>query len=570
MQSVAVRTLSDYDTAYLPDNLTTSPAACSSSSRTVSSYSKSLLCTEEDLGVGKPCQTDVLAKDMYPLWESRFDAVLLLQPAAPADDVVNKLGIYIRDDIRKQYELHFHRAASFSAFFPAPLYPTLSLPRRLPSIHRTRIVGWMRQVSAALHLHAATLFAATSLLDRFVGSVPELPPDTLLQLLALAAMTVGVKYEEVDTVPPSVWLSLAIDGSGNQLYQPADLQRMEWVLLQAIDWRLHTPNTHTFLTHFLACMQPPTAVATTATTTPAAEVAASTAPEEHMEEEPHQHPGGFEAYGMRRPLEASRTDSMDTDSVETLAYATATATATITVAALSHPPQHPLRRASHPDAADYHDHDFSGGLAPRQALPLSQPPSPAPSGREMEEAEAATKGTAAEAAGEVADGNSRGCMKMYDAAVMSPRGAASAAAAAEALGLLWWRPVADMAMMLAETSLMHETFLSYEHSTVALACVVLAEHKLCPPPAAARLLPACTRAVAAVCGASGLTLQQLAPGLEGCVEALDRCYGLLGSSGELGNNGGVTNGNMGGSGGGKCRSPGLQGPGTVAAMACCQ
>ncbi|GFR45162.1 hypothetical protein Agub_g6546 [Astrephomene gubernaculifera] len=387
-----------------------SSACCSDGhplSRSTSAAESSLVCSEEDL-------EDIYLDQEYSLsteaLEVRECGVLSgrARPLSLEPDVKgSSIPFIIRDDLRKQCELDHERATARA-----------SLSRRLPAVHRARIVGWMRQVSDALGLHAATLFAATSLLDRFVGSVPELPPDTLLQLLALAAMAVGVKYEEVAQVPSAVWLSLAIDLNGKRLYNPADLQRMEWVLLQAVDWRLHTPNTLTFLTHFLACMQAPTAAATTATTTPAAEVAAPSIQDQYVSA------GGNGAEQL--------------------------------------------------SAGDYANLD---GL--------------------------------------------------------SPRGAASAAAAAEALGLLWWRPVADMAMTLAETSLMHETFLSYEHSTVALACVVLAEHKLCPLPAAARLLPACTRAVAAVCGASGLTLPQLAPGLEGCVEALDRCYGLLGSSGTL-------------------------------------
>mgnify|MGYP001806839106 CR=1 FL=1 len=43
-------------------------------------------------------------------------------------------------------------------------------PLRLPSAHRSRIVGWMRHVAEALGLHLATLFAAGSLLDRFIAA----------------------------------------------------------------------------------------------------------------------------------------------------------------------------------------------------------------------------------------------------------------------------------------------------------------------------------------------------------------------------------------------------------------
>ncbi|GLC72284.1 hypothetical protein PLESTF_001227600 [Pleodorina starrii] len=125
---------------------------------------------------------------------------------------------------------------------------------RLPAAYRARMVGWMREVSEALGLHVSTLFAATSLLDRFVAATETLPPEGLLQLLTLACMSVAVKYNETTQLSPSMWLSLAVSPEGKSLYSARDLQRCEFSLLQTVDWRLHQPNTHTFLEHFLMCI----------------------------------------------------------------------------------------------------------------------------------------------------------------------------------------------------------------------------------------------------------------------------------------------------------------------------
>eukprot|EP00198_Chlamydomonas_reinhardtii_P010187 XP_001699524.1 D-type cyclin [Chlamydomonas reinhardtii] len=151
-------------------------------------------------------------------------------------------------------------SAATSPQLPATHSEAADRPLRLPSAHRSRIVGWMRHVAEALGLHLATLFAAGSLLDRFVAaSEQDLPPDSMLQLLAIACMSVAVKYEEVGgcQVAPCVWLRLAVDCQGKAIYQvrqAQDLQRMEWVLLQALHWRLHVPNTYSFLSHFLLCL----------------------------------------------------------------------------------------------------------------------------------------------------------------------------------------------------------------------------------------------------------------------------------------------------------------------------
>ncbi|GLI66314.1 hypothetical protein VaNZ11_010092 [Volvox africanus] len=129
--------------------------------------------------------------------------------------------------------------------------------QNIPPEHRVLIVGWMRQVCEALGLHASTLFMATSLLDRFMAASQVPTPEGILQLLALASMSVAVKFNEVLQVRPSIWLGLAVNPTGGHLYQPCDLQRCEFTLLQTIDWQLHEPNTFTFLEHFLVSQRKP-------------------------------------------------------------------------------------------------------------------------------------------------------------------------------------------------------------------------------------------------------------------------------------------------------------------------
>ncbi|EFJ43006.1 hypothetical protein VOLCADRAFT_96986 [Volvox carteri f. nagariensis] len=128
--------------------------------------------------------------------------------------------------------------------------------QRLDGEHRALLVGWMRQVREALDLHLSTLFIATSLLDQFMATCQDVPPNDILKLVALASMSVAVKYNEAIHVQPSAWLGLAVNSTGRNLYRARDLQRCEFTLLQTINWRLHQPNTYTFLEHFLSIVCP--------------------------------------------------------------------------------------------------------------------------------------------------------------------------------------------------------------------------------------------------------------------------------------------------------------------------
>ncbi|KXZ46025.1 CYCD1.2 protein [Gonium pectorale] len=94
-------------------------------------------------------------------------------------------------------------------------------------------------------------------------------------------------------------------------------------------------------------------------------------------------------------------------------------------------------------------------------------------------------------------------------------------AAAEGL-----RPLAGLAMQLAEITLLCNSFMSYDASTIALACVALAEH-LMPPaqPAGAAAGGTVVSAVVSACLAAGLPLQVLAPSVHQCAAALEYCHG---------------------------------------------
>jgi cyclin A len=51
------------------------------------------------------------------------------------------------------------------------------------------------------------------------------------------------------------WVSLAVDNDRRMLYESPDLNRMEWLLLETVGWRIRVPNTWIFLRLYYAALE---------------------------------------------------------------------------------------------------------------------------------------------------------------------------------------------------------------------------------------------------------------------------------------------------------------------------
>ncbi|EFJ47460.1 hypothetical protein VOLCADRAFT_92202 [Volvox carteri f. nagariensis] len=408
---------------------TPSPGSCASTSAFyfgASTSSSCLTCTEVDAFDADLRDVDAFCEETPELCGSctnalRFEGLPSEKQVASSPELCRLIRIDLdkqRDAARTKMPAPLPLASDAPRGFGADAISTI---RRLPAQHRALMVGWMRQVSSALRLQLSTLFTATSILDRFVAVSEALPPDGLLQLLALTSMSIAVKYNEVGQVAPTVWLGLAVDPMGQRLYTPRDLQRYEFTLLQAIDWRLNDPTVFTFLEHFLACQQ-------------------------HRGREGH--PGAWQ------PLPQGHSQPQPQPEPQ---------------------PQYPLEQPS-------------GASEPYSSSAAS----------------AAATGSEPEAivAGPAASG-----------------------------------PIGRHAAMLAELTLVYDNFLSYDNSTVALACVLTAERLALGAgssdsgqqqlPLPLPMPPLLSQAAAAVVAVSSLKLEWLAPGLGPCVEAVEKfCVAL--------------------------------------------
>lgn len=119
------------------------------------------------------------------------------------------------------------------------------LPRLyLDSSMRRTAISWLVEVALEYGLHQESLFLAASLLDRFLSATTAVPRSQL-QLVSVACMLVAAKHEE--ELHPSV---TDFAGIADNCFSPADLLRMEALVLEVLGFRVNAPTTHTFLSLF--------------------------------------------------------------------------------------------------------------------------------------------------------------------------------------------------------------------------------------------------------------------------------------------------------------------------------
>ncbi|KAG2483122.1 hypothetical protein HYH03_018012 [Edaphochlamys debaryana] len=119
------------------------------------------------------------------------------------------------------------------------------------------VVDWMAEVVTTLQLSTATLFGAVALYDSFMEQQTTLrPPQSILQLLAITCLALTSRQQEGQrSLTQAEWLALAADPTtGAPLYLPEDIRRMEWLLLETVEWRLAPPTAYAFLQRLLHCL----------------------------------------------------------------------------------------------------------------------------------------------------------------------------------------------------------------------------------------------------------------------------------------------------------------------------
>ncbi|XP_010272026.1 PREDICTED: cyclin-D1-1-like isoform X3 [Nelumbo nucifera] len=119
--------------------------------------------------------------------------------------------------------------------------------RSLDASARQESVEWILKVQAFYHFQPLTAYLSVNYLDRFLSS-SRLPQAKgwPLQLLSAACLSLAAKMEE--PLVPSL-LDLQVEAT-KFIFEPRTIQRMELLVLSALDWRLRSITPFNFVNYF--------------------------------------------------------------------------------------------------------------------------------------------------------------------------------------------------------------------------------------------------------------------------------------------------------------------------------
>ena len=117
---------------------------------------------------------------------------------------------------------------------------------------RAKMVGWMYQVSDFCRFSRETVSIATSYFDRYLGqeSAAETLSNTdLFQLAAMSCFYTAAKIHEPESFEP--WM---LSKMSRGLYTPEQVEKMELVILEGVQWRVNPPTALAFVREFLTML----------------------------------------------------------------------------------------------------------------------------------------------------------------------------------------------------------------------------------------------------------------------------------------------------------------------------
>ncbi|XP_014855468.1 PREDICTED: cyclin-I-like [Poecilia mexicana] len=107
---------------------------------------------------------------------------------------------------------------------------------------RDEAVRWLTELHGRLQLYPETLVLAVSILDRFLAPIKVRPK--YLRCIAVACFFLAAKTCEEDECVPSL---KELAASSNCGCSPSEILRMERLILDKLDWDLHTATALDFL-----------------------------------------------------------------------------------------------------------------------------------------------------------------------------------------------------------------------------------------------------------------------------------------------------------------------------------
>ncbi|KAK9113876.1 hypothetical protein Syun_020673 [Stephania yunnanensis] len=138
-------------------------------------------------------------------------------------------------------------------YVPRFNYPARFHSRSLDASARRDSIAWILKVHAVFRFQPLTAYLSVNYMDRFLASrVLPVASEWALQLLAVACLSLAAKMEEAE-VPRLGDLQME---STKFVFDAGSVQRMEFLVLGALDWRLRSVTPFTFIDYFAYKVDP--------------------------------------------------------------------------------------------------------------------------------------------------------------------------------------------------------------------------------------------------------------------------------------------------------------------------
>ncbi|XP_074587446.1 cyclin-D3-1-like [Curcuma longa] len=153
------------------------------------------------------------------------------------------------DDFTLQSEEHIASLIERESHHLQPKdYAEKLLRGKLGLTIRSNSIDWILKVHAHYNFGHVSAYLSVNYLDRFFSSHDFLKDTTwMTQLVSVACLSLAAKMEEKE-VPSS--LDLQVDESKYR-FEARNIQRMELLVLNTLNWRMHVVTPFSFIDYFL-------------------------------------------------------------------------------------------------------------------------------------------------------------------------------------------------------------------------------------------------------------------------------------------------------------------------------
>lgn len=135
----------------------------------------------------------------------------------------------------------------YESYFPKSLSPReVDQQHQLNVSWREKICQWSYNVVDHFDLPREVVAVSLSLFDRYLATRHNQCSGNMALLTSLTTLHITIKIHSEKTVKLSTLASLSRGQFG-----PEDIEKMEWEICEALDWKLHPPSLFSFISHFL-------------------------------------------------------------------------------------------------------------------------------------------------------------------------------------------------------------------------------------------------------------------------------------------------------------------------------